>query len=89
MIECVEISLFPQLTTYHVQEVVGERSGHGHKRYQKYAIRIGIINQLEETEMYLKKGGEPNVTRQAKRGLDAKSSASLSLAQQAAFLIHV
>ena len=77
VIECVEVSLFPQLTTHHVQEVVWERSGHGHKRYQKYAIRIGIINLLQETKMYSRKGEERNVTRQAKRDLDAKSSASL------------
>ena len=31
VIECVEVSLCPQLTAHHVQEVVGEGSGHGDK----------------------------------------------------------
>lgn len=31
VIESVEISLFPQLPTHHVQEVVWERSSHCHK----------------------------------------------------------
>ena len=31
VIECVEVPLLPQLTTHHVQEVVGEDSGHGEK----------------------------------------------------------
>lgn len=29
VVECVEVPLLPQLTTYHVQEVVGEGSSHG------------------------------------------------------------
>lgn len=39
-------------------------------------LRIGVINRFSKTEKYLKEGGEPNVTKQAKRGLDAKWSAS-------------